>query len=44
MDWKRMLTYISGFSNQELLLRIEYLIAENRILRNRNKGRLHLTM
>ncbi|HXN07628.1 MAG TPA: hypothetical protein VN944_11275 [Nitrospiria bacterium] len=43
MDWKRMLAYISGSVNQELLLRIEYLIAENRILRQQCKGRLLLT-
>ncbi|MFI5305403.1 MAG: hypothetical protein ACHQYP_11500 [Nitrospiria bacterium] len=43
MGWKRMLAYISGSVNQELLLRIEYLIAENRILRNQIKGRLLLT-
>jgi len=31
--WARLLTYVSGLINQELLLRNEYLAAENRILR-----------
>ncbi len=43
MDWKTMLTYISGSVDEELLLRIEYLVAENRSLRNQIKGRLRLT-
>ncbi|MHB8483359.1 MAG: hypothetical protein ACYDBV_11605, partial [Nitrospiria bacterium] len=43
MNWKSMLAYISGSVNQELLLRIEYLTTENRILRNQIKGRLLLT-
>jgi len=34
MDWKRLLAYITGSVDQELLLRNEYLGAENRILRN----------
>jgi len=34
MDWKTMLAYISGSVAEELLLRNEYLVAENRILRN----------
>ncbi len=32
MNWKRMLAYISGSVDQELLLRNEYLVTENRIL------------
>ena len=39
MLWARMLAYITGTVDQELLLRNEYLAAENRILRacaNRN--------
>ena len=43
MDWKTMLAYISGSVDEELLLRNEYLVAENRILRNQTKGRLRLT-
>ena len=34
MDWKTMLSYISGSVDAELLLRNEYLVAENRVLRN----------
>jgi hypothetical protein len=33
MLWVRMLAYVTGMVNQELLLRNEYLAAENRILR-----------
>jgi hypothetical protein len=34
MDWKQLLVYISGSVEEDLLLRIEYLVAENRILRH----------
>jgi hypothetical protein len=40
MLWARMLSYVTGTVNQELLLRNEYLGAENRILRGQVKGRL----
>ncbi len=43
MDWMRMLAYITGTIDQELLLRNEYLAAENRILRAQLKGRLLLS-
>ncbi len=43
MDWKTMLAYITGSVDQELLLRNEYLAAENRILRKQVQGRLRLT-
>jgi putative transposase len=43
VDWKRLLAYISGSVDQELLLRNEYLVIENRILKNQLKGRLRLT-
>ena len=43
MDWKTMLAYISGSVDDDLLLRNEYLAAENRILRAQIKGRLRLT-
>ena len=33
MDWTRILACITGSVDQELLLRNEYLAAENRILR-----------
>jgi putative transposase len=43
MIWARMLAYITGSVDQEVLLRNEYLVAENRILRARIKGRLLLS-
>ena len=39
MLWARMLAYVTGTVDQELLLRNEYLGAENRILRGQIKGR-----
>ena len=39
MIWARMLAYIAGTVGQEVLLRSEYLAAENRILRAQIKGR-----
>jgi len=42
MLWARLLAYVTGTVDQELLLRIEYLTAENRILRGQIKGRLLL--
>ena len=30
MHWKKLLSYITGSVDQELLLRNEYLVAENR--------------
>jgi hypothetical protein len=43
MDWKHLLAYITGAVDQELLLRNEYLVTENRILRNQLTGRVRLT-
>jgi putative transposase len=43
MDWKHLLAYITGTVDQELLLRNEYLVTENRMLRNQIKGRVRLT-
>jgi putative transposase len=43
MDWKHLLVYITGSVEEELLLRIEYLVAENRILRDQIKGRVQLS-
>ena len=42
MDWKQLLTYITGSVDQQLLLRNEYLVTENRILRQQITGRLRL--
>jgi transposase InsO family protein len=42
MDWKHLLAYITGTVDQELLLRNEYLVTENRILRHQIKGRVRL--
>src|SRR5437763_10721492 len=41
--WARLLAYVTGGINQELLLRNEYLVAENRILRGKVPGRLRLS-
>jgi hypothetical protein len=41
--WARLLSFVTGLVNQELLLRNEYLVAENRILRARLSSRLRLT-
>ena len=38
--WVRLLAYITGLVNQELLLQNEYLVAENRILRAHLPSRL----
>ena len=43
MDWKHLLAYIMGTVDQELLLRNEYLVTENRILRHQIKGRVRLS-
>jgi hypothetical protein len=43
MLWARMVAYVTGTVNQELLLRNEYLGAENRILRGQIKGGLLLS-
>jgi transposase InsO family protein len=43
MDWVRILAYITGTVDQELLLRNEYLAAENRILKAQINGRLRLS-
>ena len=43
MDWARILVYITGTVDQEFLLRNEYLVAENRILKAQIKIRLRLT-
>jgi putative transposase len=43
MSWKTLLAYITGTVDQELLLRNEYLVTENRMLRNQLTGRVRLT-
>jgi hypothetical protein len=39
----RLLAYVTGLVNQELLLQVEFLVAENQILRARAPGRLRLS-
>src|SRR6202451_3183729 len=41
--WLRLLAYVTGSVNQELLLQNEYLAAENRILRTKLPSRLRLS-
>jgi IS30 family transposase len=41
--WARILAFVTGLVNQELLLRNEYLAAENRILRAHLPSRLRLS-
>ena len=43
MDWPRILAYVTGTVDQELLARNEYLAAENRILKAQLKGQLKLS-
>src|SRR4029450_12714146 len=43
MDWKTFLAYITGSVEEQLLLRNEYVVEENRILRNQIDGRVQLT-
>jgi putative transposase len=42
-QWVRPLAYVTGVVNQELLLQVEYLAAENRILRAHARARLRLS-
>ena len=42
-NWARLLAYVTGLVNQQLLLQNEYLIAENRILRGHLPTRLRLS-
>src|SRR4029450_1898042 len=41
--WMRLLAYVTGLVNRELLLQNEYLAAENRILRAHLPNRLRLS-
>jgi len=43
MGWKKLFAYITGSVDQELLLRNEYLVTENRMLRHQITGRVRLT-
>jgi hypothetical protein len=43
MDWKHLLAYITGTVDQELLLRNEYLVTENRMLCHQIKSRVRLS-
>jgi homeodomain-containing protein len=43
MDWARVLAYLTGTVDKELLARNEYLAAENRILNAQLRGRLKLS-
>src|ERR1700724_792170 len=42
-NWLQLLAYVTGSINQELLLRNEYLAAENHVLKSQIKGRLRLS-
>lgn len=42
-NWARLLAYVTGLVNQELLLQNEYLVAENCILRSHLPSRLRLS-
>src|SRR5882757_8500626 len=42
-QWARLLAFVTGLVNQELLLRNEYLAAENRVLRAHLPSRLRLS-
>ena len=43
MDWARILAYVTGTVDQELLARNDYLATENRILKAQLTGRLKLS-
>jgi putative transposase len=43
MDWARILAYVTGTVDEEILARNEYLAAENRNMQAQLKGRLKLS-
>lgn len=43
MDWARILAYVTGTVDQELLARKEYLAAANRIMKTELNGRMKLS-
>ncbi len=42
MPWKKLLANVTGTIDEELRLRNEYLVTENRILRSKLTGRIRL--
>jgi len=42
MPWKKLLAHVTGSIDEELRLRNEYLVTENRVLRSKIKGRPRL--
>jgi hypothetical protein len=42
MPWKKLLALVTGSIDEELRLRNEYLVTENRILRSKLSGRPQL--
>jgi hypothetical protein len=42
IDWKQLLVYFTGLADQELLVRNEYLLTENRLLRQQIASRVRL--
>jgi hypothetical protein len=42
VDWARILAYVTGTVDQELLARNEYLAAENRIVKEQLEGQQRL--
>jgi hypothetical protein len=44
MTWKRLLAYITGSVDEQLVLQNEYLVTENRILRRQLQRRLKLML
>ena len=43
MPWKKMLAYVSGSVDKSLLAKVEYLLEENKVLRNQLEKRPQLT-
>jgi putative transposase len=43
MGWEKLLAFVSGRVDEELRLKVEYLVAENRILRGHIEGRVWLS-
>jgi putative transposase len=43
MGWKKLLAYITGSVDQELMLRNAYLVMENCILRKQIQGHMRLS-
>src|SRR5688500_10898681 len=43
MGWEKLLAFVSGLVDDELRLKVDYLVAENRILRGQIEGRVRMT-